>query len=113
MPAMVRCAALALLVLLGGCAQPYSGQKTLAAIGAGLLVGGSGVWIAGERSSHRGLVNPGFATALLGAGAIAGAAAWLAASVSCRVDPDCPEGEECKEIPAPPGGIPYRQCRRR
>lgn len=106
-------ALLVVSLLAAGCVGPYRGPKTLAAIGAGILAGGSAVWIAGERTSHHGLVAPGFATAVVGAAAIVGAAAWLAASVSCRVDPDCPEGEECKEIPAPPGGIPYKQCRHR
>jgi hypothetical protein len=109
---LVIVAALA-LTLTTGCARPYGGPRTLAAIGAGLLLAGGAAWIAGERSSHTGLVNPGFAATVVGAGAVVGAAAWMAATVSCRVDPDCPEGEECKEVPAPPGGIPYRQCRRR
>jgi hypothetical protein len=109
----LRALVLAAAIAAAGCAQPYSGARTLAAVGAGLLIGGSLVWIAGERGSHRGLVNPGFGTALAGAGVIAGAAGWMATTVSCRVDPDCPYGEECREVPAPPGGIPYRQCRRR
>jgi hypothetical protein len=111
-PAALRVVLVAALVA-GGCARPYSGAKTLAALGTGLLLGGSGLWIAGERTSAQGLAAPGLAVTAVGAGAIAGAAAWLAASVSCRADPDCPEGEECKEVPAPPGGVPYRQCRRR
>jgi hypothetical protein len=100
-------------LVIAGCARPYSGPKTLAAIGAGLLIGGSALWIGGERTGRQGLVTSGFATALVGAGTIAGAAAWLAASSSCQIDRDCPDGEECKGVPAPPGGIPYRQCRRR
>jgi hypothetical protein len=107
------CGLLLATLLASGCARPYSGAKTLAAIGTGLLVGGSTLWITGERTTHGGLIAPGVATTLVGAAAVAGAAAWLAAAISCRVDPDCPEGEECKEIPAPPGGIPYHQCRRR
>jgi hypothetical protein len=58
-------------------------------------------------------VTPGFVTSVIGAIAIIGAGGWLAASINCHADPDCPEGEECKEVPAPPGGIPYRQCVRR
>jgi hypothetical protein len=99
--------------LLVGCARPYSGPKTLAAIGAGLIVGGSALWIAGQRGGHHALVAPGFAVTAVGAGAVAGAGGWLAASIACRVDPDCPEREACREVPAPPGGIPYRQCVRR
>jgi hypothetical protein len=38
------------------------------------------------------------------------AGGWIAAEVSCQVDPDCEDTEECREIPAPPGGIPYKQC---
>src|SRR5881394_611498 len=108
MPRSVAVALLAAPLLLAACARPYSGAKTLTAIGTGLLVGGGALWVAGERTSHHGLVNPGFATAVAGAGAIIGAAAWLATSISCRADPNCPDGEECKEVPAPPGGIPYR-----
>ena len=26
------------------------------------------------------------------------------------VYPDCPDEEQCREVPAPPGGIPYKQC---
>ncbi len=29
---------------------------------------------------------------------------------ACDVDPDCDEDEQCREIPAPPGGVPYKQC---
>lgn len=106
--------ALALVaVLAAGCARPYRGPKTLAAIGTGLLVGGSLVWIAGERGDNRGLIVPGVVTAILGVGAVIGAGGWLAASIACSADPDCPEGEECKELPAPPGGVPYRQCVKR
>jgi hypothetical protein len=104
---------LAVALLVAGCARPYSGPKTMAAIGAGLLLVGSAVWIAGERGGTRGLVGAGFATTVVGAGAVIGAGGWLAASIRCRADPDCPDAEECKEVPAPPGGIPYKQCVRR
>jgi hypothetical protein len=44
---------------------------------------------------------------------VIGAAGWLAGSVACEEDPDCPRGEECKDIPALPGRVPYKQCMRR
>jgi hypothetical protein len=96
-----------------GCARPYSGPKTLAAIGAGLVLVGSAAWIAGERGNPRSLVGPGMATTAIGAGLIIGAGGWMAGAIRCQGDPDCPTGEECREQPAPPGGIPYKQCVRR
>jgi hypothetical protein len=103
----------ALLAAAPACARPYAGPKTLAAIGTGLLLGGSAGWVSGERTGTRALVVPGYTITIAGAAAIVAAAGWLAASISCRADPDCPEGEVCKEIPAAPGSIPYRQCMRR
>src|SRR5215470_6276603 len=103
-------AAILLCALAVGCARPYRGPKTLAAIGAGLLIGGSAAWLAGERSDRPALTTPGAVTAAVGAAVIIGAAGWMANSIACRADPDCPEGEECRELPAPPGGVPYRQC---
>ncbi len=106
--------ALAICLAAGqGCARPYSGPKTLAAIGAGLLLAGSAVWIAAEHGDRRALLVPGFVTTGVGAGAVIAAGGWLAASIACNADPDCPSGEACKELPAPPGGVPYRQCTRR
>jgi hypothetical protein len=96
-----------------GCARPYAGPKTLAAIGSVLLVGGGTTWVAGERTDNHGLVAPGFVATVIGAAVVIGAGGWLAASIGCRADPDCPDGDECKEVPAPPGGIPYKQCVRR
>jgi drug/metabolite transporter (DMT)-like permease len=96
-----------------GCARPYPGPKTLAAIGAVLLVGGGTTWIVGERRDQNGTANFGLVTTVIGVGAVIGAAGWLAASVSCEEDPDCPRGEECKDIPALPGRVPYKQCMRR
>jgi len=111
---MLRRATLCLLIALGaGCAQPYAGPKTLAAIGTTLLVGGGTAWAVGERTDRRSMIAPGFISTVVGSLAVIGAGAWLAGSIGCRVDPDCPEGEECKEVPAPPGGVPYRQCVRR
>jgi hypothetical protein len=111
---MLRRAALIVVITISaGCAHPYSGPKTLAAIGSGLLAGGGASWAIGERANNRGLVVPGFISTVVGAAAVVAAGGWLAASIGCRADPDCPEREECKELPAPPGGIPYKQCVRR
>jgi hypothetical protein len=103
-------AALLALPNLGGCAHPYSGPKTLAAIGAVLLVGGGTTWVVGERGGRDNLATAGVATTALGAAAVLAAGGWLAASVACREDIDCPRNEECREIPAQPGGYPYMQC---
>jgi hypothetical protein len=105
--------AVLLLTLVAGCARPYPGPKTLAAVGSVLLASGGTAWAVGERTNRSALIAPGFVTTVIGTAAIIGAGGWLAASISCRADPDCPEGEECKEVPAPPGGIPYRQCVKR
>ena len=111
---MLRGAALSLALVLGvGCAHPYAGPKTMAAIGTTLLVGGGTAWAVGERTNQRGMIAPGFVGTVIGSLAVIAAGGWLAASIGCRVDPDCPEGEECKELPAPPGGVPYRQCVKR
>ena len=99
--------------LAGGCARNYTGPKTLAAVGAVLLVGGGTTWVVGERQHQNGTADVGLVTTLVGVGAALGAAGWLAASVWCEEDPDCPRGEECKEIPALPGRVPYKQCIRR
>jgi hypothetical protein len=113
-PVMLRRAALVLVIAISaGCARPYAGPKTVAAIGGILLAGGGASWAVGERTNRRALVVPGFISTLVGAAAVVAAGGWLAASVGCRADPDCPEREECKEVPAPPGGIPYKQCMRR
>jgi hypothetical protein len=97
-------------VLGTGCARPYAGPKTLAALGVGLLAAGGTTWVIGDRGNHHGAEVAGIATAALGAAAAIAAGGWLAAGVSCTEDPDCPRAEECREIPAPPGGVPYRQC---
>ena len=111
---LARLLACLLAVLLGtSCARPYAGPKTLAAIGSALVFAGSAAWISGERGAGRALTSTGAATTLVGAAAVIVAGGWLAGSIRCRADPDCPEGEACKEVPAPPGGIPYRQCVRR
>jgi hypothetical protein len=79
-------------------------------------VAGSASWAAGESmdgvgaGSSRGVVNAGLVSVAVGLVAIVAAGGWMAGSVSCRADPDCDEDEQCREIPAPPGGIPYKQC---
>jgi hypothetical protein len=105
--------AVLILALFAGCARPYAGPKTMAAIGTVLLVGGGTSWAVGERADHPAMITPGFVSTVIGAATVMVAGGWLAASISCRADPDCPEGEQCKEVPAPPGGIPYRQCVKR
>ena len=57
--------------LLGaGCARPYAGPKTLAALGVGLLAAGSTTWVAGDRENHGGVAAAGMATTALGAIAV-------------------------------------------
>ena len=115
LPSLTRAAlAVALAVCLaGGCARSYTGPKTLAAIGAALLVGGGTTWVVGARRDQDRTANVGIITTAVGAAAVIGAAGWYAASSACEEDPDCPRGEECKEIPALPGRVPYKQCMRR
>jgi hypothetical protein len=96
--------------LAAGCARRYAGPKALAAIGAVLLVGGGTTWVVGERRNQNGTANLGLVTTAIGVGAAIGAAGWLAVSVACEEDPDCPRGEECREVPALPGRVPYKQC---
>jgi hypothetical protein len=97
-------------LLAGGCARPYAGPKTLAAIGAGLLAGGGTTWVVGERQDRSSVATTGMLTTLAGAALVVAAGGWLAAGVACTEDPDCPRTEECREIPTRPGGVPYRQC---
>jgi hypothetical protein len=105
-------AALALIAatILPSCAQPYRGPRTLAAVAVGVLAGSAAVWVAGERADQRTLANLGAAGTALGTAAAGTAGVWIAASAGCRVDPDCPEDEVCREIPAPPDREPFRQC---
>jgi hypothetical protein len=75
------------------------------------IVGGSTAWVVGERSNQPGsLPAVGLVTAAVGMAAAVAAGCWIAARVACQSDPDCDESEECREIPAPPGGVPYKQC---
>ena len=112
-----RGAGIALLVgalLLAGCAGRHQGPRILAALGAVAVTAGSATWAAGEAVSSdttaRTVVNVGFTSVAVGLCAIVVAGGWMAASVTCDADPDCPEEEQCREVPAPPGGIPYKQC---
>jgi O-antigen ligase len=108
----------ALLPLLAsGCAGRYLGPRRLAALGTMAVVAGSASWATGEGldggghpGASRALVNGGFASVAVGLAAIIVAGGWMAGTVACTADPDCNEEEQCREIPAPPGGIPYKQC---
>lgn len=93
-----------------GCAQPYKGPRTVAAIAVGVLAGSAAIWVAGERADHRAITNIGAAGTAAGTLATVAAGTWIAASAGCRVDPDCPDDEVCREIPAPPEREPFRQC---
>ena len=109
-PAPVLAALLAVALAAGGCANPYRGPKTLAAIGAAVLVGSAAVWAGGDRAGSKAAARVGLVGALAGASLAGAAGGWLASSTGCNADPDCPEGETCREIPAPPGREPYKQC---
>jgi hypothetical protein len=102
-------------VSVGGCAGRYKAPRTLAGLGATAVVAGSASWATGqglESNGHSGgaLVGAGFVSVALGLAAVVAAGGWMAIEVSCNVDPDCDEEEQCREIPAPPGGVPYKQC---
>jgi hypothetical protein len=112
-PALVAAVALAV----AGCHGLHAGPRTLASVGAFSVAAGSGLWGSGEvvdatahPSTSHALVGAGFASVVVGLAAIVVAGGWMAASVACKGDPDCADEEQCREIPAPPGGIPYRQC---
>jgi hypothetical protein len=100
-----------------GCQGLHARPRTLAVLGALTVVAGSATWSAGEivdssgnASSSRALVGSGFACVAIGLAAVVAAGGWMASSVACQADPDCADEEQCREIPAPPGGIPYKQC---
>jgi hypothetical protein len=107
--------AVALAFFAAGCAGLYKGPRLLAGAGAVAVAGGSAVWATGEGlggspGSSQPLVTAGLVSVVVGLAAIVAAGGWMAASVACEADPDCPEEEQCREVPAPPGGIPYKQC---
>lgn len=116
-PSRPAVAALLALVLgasvSAGCARPYRGPKALAGIGAGLLAGSAALWAVGERRDRQTLTQVGAAGSAVGAVAAFAAGGWLAFASACNADPDCPDDEVCREIPAAPGREPYRQCTRR
>jgi hypothetical protein len=109
--------ALGLALMASGCIGRHAGPRTLAALGALAVGAGSVTWATGEdlqggahaTPSHP-LVVGGFISVAAGLVAIVAAGGWMAASVACEVDPDCPEEETCREVPAPPGGVPFKQC---
>ena len=72
--ASFRCLAKASLLLIFafgmGCARPYSGPKTLAAIGAGLLTVGGTAWVVSDHEGKGGIAAAGMATTALGAVAV-------------------------------------------
>jgi hypothetical protein len=109
--------AVALAVLTASCAGLHPGPRALATVGGVAIAGGSGLWATGEGligdskpAATDAMVNIGFVSVVVGLAAIVVAGGWMAASVACEADPDCPEEEQCREVPAPPGGIPYKQC---
>ncbi len=114
--ALAMVALWALAVAPAGCAGRHAGARTLAALGAIAVGAGSATWAAGERmegqqgSASTVMSRGGFITAAIGLAAVVAAGGWMAAAVACNADPDCPEDETCREVPAPPGGVPYKQC---
>lgn len=119
MPVRRRAARACLAVLLAmlaqtmGCATTshHARPRALAFIGGGLALGGSTVWLVGENREQAGnLPTIGLATVAVGVATMIASGIWMAAEVTCQTDPDCAEYEECREIPAPPGGVPYKQC---
>jgi len=95
-----------------GCASSNHGRpRALALASAVVALGGSGVWVVGERRAEPGAMPAvGLGVVAVGIAGMIASGAWMAAQVSCQADPDCLESEECREIPAPPGGVPYKQC---
>jgi hypothetical protein len=115
-PRARRPVGLLLALALGlGCAGRYRQPRTLAGLGTVAVLAGSATWASGEVLENNGhsagpLVATGFVSVALGLAAIVAAGGWMALEVACNVDPDCDEEEQCREIPAPPGGVPYKQC---
>ena len=113
----MRALALGLALVVTGCTGLHAGPRTLASIAALTVAAGGATWAAGEvvdpagqGTASRALIDLGFVSVVAGVAAIVVAGGWMAASVACQADPDCADEEQCREIPAPPGGIPYKQC---
>jgi hypothetical protein len=102
------------LVASAGCAGRHKGARTLGGIGTAVALSGTVGWAVGEslddRSSRDTFTRAGFTAVAVGIAAMIASGGWIALSVTCQNDPDCHETEVCREIPAPPGGIPYKQC---
>jgi acetyl-CoA acetyltransferase len=106
---------LLVFALASGCAGRYKAPRRLAGFGTAAVAAGGVTWATGqglERNGHSGaaLVTSGFVSVAVGLAAVVVAGGWMAVQVACNVDPDCDEEEQCREIPAPPGGVPYKQC---
>ena len=102
---------LACLLSGAGCTGRYRGPRSLAALGTTLVAGGGTAWVLGERSEgNNSLTNAGFVLLTAGLAAVIAAGGWMAWAVSCDADPDCDDSEQCREVPAPPDDIPYKQC---
>ena len=98
-----------------GFARSLGGPVDAAVVGApGVGVAAAGLGAYGVSTAYvvedPRLAAYGPAAVASGLAAIVAAGGWMASSVVCEADPDCPEEEQCREVPAPPGGIPYRQC---
>jgi Na+/melibiose symporter-like transporter len=94
-----------------GCATSRGRPQSLALAGAGVALGGSAMWVVGEQRAQPGsLPTVGLLVVAAGVIGMIAAGGWMAAQVACNADPDCNDTEECREIPAPPGGVPYKQC---
>jgi hypothetical protein len=102
--------ALASLLASAGCTGPHARPKTLAGIGAVLAAAGGATWAIGDSADRESLRSLGFGAAAIGAVSLVTAGVLMAVSVGCGADADCPVGETCREVPAPPGGVPYAQC---
>src|ERR1700722_13980914 len=92
--------ALGLALMTTGCLGRHAGPRTLAALGTLAVGAGSVTWATGEdlqggahaAPSHP-LVVGGCISVAVGLAAIVAAGGWMAVSVACEVDPDCPEEE--------------------
>ena len=93
-----------------GCADPNRRAKMLGGAGAVLAVGGGVVWVAGEKLDSDAMVVPGIIGVVAGVVLVIVAGGLMAFETACDADADCPEGQRCREVPAPAGREPYSQC---